>query len=447
MEFTAKKNNNASCDLTITFNAAEVEVAYKKAYERAKEKVKIPGFRPGKAPLDMVEKVLGDSVIDDAANVMLNQAMADLFDKLEHKPIRIPQFQVESFDRKTGAKAKATYDTKPEVILPKLKKIKIQPKEIKITDADIQKELEGMQKNLARNSLKEEGDKIEATDLLEINYKFKEDGKDFPDAYQTGKFQMGATQNPPGFEDNLLGMKMNEEKEFNFRYPDSFPQAPESAGKTLVYIVKVTAIYKVTYPDINDDFASEVDGSANLQELKDKTKKQLEEIFVSALKKKAIDEAYTDIIKESKFIIPESLIKEETEGVFHNFIHEFGLPHTTLPDYAKRLGKEEAEVRESFGKAAEKRIQTYLLKHKIGEEYKITISDEEWEEGYEKEAGTQGILTESLKKEVQKQKAETFYRDKFLFDKIDEFVYGEVDKKSPKSVSIEEAEKLLSGKE
>ncbi|MCU0824363.1 MAG: trigger factor [Leptospira sp.] len=447
MEFTAKKNNNATCDLTIQFTASEVESAFQKAYVNASSKVKIPGFRPGKAPLHMVEKVLGDSVMDDAANLMLNQAMADLFEKLEHKPIRIPQFQMETFDRKTGAKAKTTYDTKPEVTLPKLKKIKIQPKEIKITDADIQKELEGIQKNLARNTLKEESEPVEASDLLEIQYKFKEEGKEYPDAFQTGKFQMGATQNPPGFESNLLGMKMNETKEFTFQYPDVFPQSPESAGKSFIYTVQVTAIYKVSYPDINDDFASEVDGSSNLQELKDKTKKQLEEVFASALKKRAIDDAYTEIIKESKFLIPESLIYEETDSVFQNFMREFGLPVSSISDYAKRLGKEEKEVRESFSKAAEKRIQSYILKQKIAEEHKIQISEEEVAAGYEKEASAQGIPAESLKKEVQKQKAESFYRDKFLFDKIDEFVYSEVEKKSPKSITTEDAEKLLSGKE
>lgn len=272
MEFTAKKNNNATCDLSIQFSAEEVRSAYSKAYKNASEKVKIPGFRPGKAPLNMVEKVLGDSVMDDAANIMLNQAMADLFDKLEHKPIRLPQFQMETFDKNTGAKAKATYDTKPEVTLPKLKKIKIQPKEIKISDADIQKELEGIQKNMARNSLKEEGEPVESADLLEINYKFKEVGKEYPEQGQVGKFQMGAPQNPPGFETNLLGMKLNDTKEFSFTYPDSYPQSPESAGKSITYTVTVSAIYKVTYPDINDDFASEVDGSANLQELKEKQK-------------------------------------------------------------------------------------------------------------------------------------------------------------------------------
>lgn len=138
---------------------------------------------------------------------------------------------------------------------------------------------------------------------------------------------------------------------------------------------------------------------------------------------------------------------EETETVFKNFMREFGLPVTSLSDYAKRLGKEEKEVRESFSKAAEKRIQTYILKQKIADDHKIQISDEEVEAGYEKEAQAQGIPAETLKKEVQKQKAETYYRDKFLFDKIDEFVYAEVEKKSPKAISTEEAEKILSGKE
>ncbi|GBF50489.1 trigger factor 1 [Leptospira ryugenii] len=447
MEFTAKKNNNASCDLTITFSAEEVNSAYKKAYQSASAKVKIPGFRPGKAPLDMVEKVLGESVMDDAANIMLNHAMAELFDKLEHKPIRIPQFQVETFDRKTGAKAKATYDTKPEVTLPKLKKIKIQPVEIKISEEDLTKELEAMQKSLARNALKEESEPVEANDLLEIQYKFKEEGKEYPENLQTGKYQMGHTNNPPGFDAELLGLKLNDEKEFSFQYPDVYPASPESAGKVYQYQVKITAVYRVTYPEINDDFATEVDGSANLQELKDKTKKQLAEMFQAALKRKNLEEAYVEILKESKFIIPESLIAEETQSVFQNFMNEFHMPQMSLADYAKRLGKEESEVKASFATAAEKRIQTYLVRHKIGEEQKISLSDEEMEKGYEKEAQSQGIPVDALKKEVQKQKAETYYRDKFLFDKIDEFVYAEVDKKSAKSVSTEEAETLLSRKE
>lgn len=445
MEFTTKKNNNATCHLNLSFSATEVENAYQKAYDRAKAKAKIPGFRPGKAPLALVEKALGESVMGDAANVLIDTAMAEIFPKLEPKPIRYPRFQVDSFDRKSGAKASATYDTKPEVELPKLSKIKIATKRIKVQDLDIQRELEAIQKGMARNVLKEDEAKIEANDLVEFEYRFRSEGSDFSKDPLQGKYQLGAKQNPPGFDSELLGLTTSETKEFSYTYPEAYPQSPENQGKTYVYQIKPGAIYNVTFPPIDDDLASEYDGSENLKSLQAKIQATLENQASDLLKRKALEDAYSKILKETKFVIPEGLILEEIEGVFQNFAREIRLPKLSLSDYAKKIGKTDEEVRESFRSIAEKRIQIYLVRIEIGQKQGIAVSSEEMSNGFQKEAESQQVPTEALLEEVKKQKAELFYRDKFLFEKVDAFVWDSIDKKSSEDLPLSELDAYLKG--
>ncbi len=450
MEFTAKKNNNATCDITLSFTSSEVESAYKKAYENAKAKVKVPGFRPGKAPAAMVEKILGESVMDDAANIMLNDGMAEIFDKLEPKPIRYPRFSVEAFDRKTGAKAKGTYDTKPEVSVPKLKKIKIQTRSLKIEETDIQKELETIQKSMARNSLKEESELVEPTDLCDISYRFRvleEEDSEFPKDPQIGKFQLGAPTNPVGFESNLLGLKINEPKTFIYQYPEEYPQAPESAGKKYEYEINIQAIYKISYPAIDDDFASEYDGSENLSQLKDKIRNALKESLEPLLYQRELKDAYKQILEESKFVIPQSLVEEEGENVYQNFTKELKMPSKTISEYASILGKTVEEVRESFQAIGLTRIKTYVFRTEIAEKEKILISEEEVAQGFEKEANRQSIPVESFRSEVKRQRAESFYREKFLFDKVDRFIHSEIEKKSPQPITVAEMDAYLKGEE
>ncbi|WCL48511.1 trigger factor [Leptospira sp. GIMC2001] len=445
MDYKTKKNNNATVDLTINFTSEELEKGFVKAYEKARNKVKVPGFRVGKAPIKTVEKMLGDSVGEDAINFVLQDAMSDLFPKLEFIPIRFPRFEVESFDRAKGFTAKATYDTRPEVTLPKYKKVKIEPLIVVPTDSDIQQEIDRIQKSMARNVLKEESSSVEAGNLIEMNYKFCLESEELPAKSNTGKYQLGDSRNPAGFDDFILGMKSGETKKFSFTYPANFEPSPESSGKTYIYEVTCTAIYTVTLPSIDDDLASEYDGSENLEALKSKLREDLGKAKTEELKTRSFQEIYNKLVDEAKFIIPESLIQEEGEHVYKAMFEQYKIPFVSMEEYAKNTNSTLAETQEKFKTMGLKRLQGYFLRHKIAEEEKLELSDEDLNTKLGEIAGAFGESVETFRKRLEKEGRIESIRENFIMEKVDNFVYEAVEKKNPKTISLADASKILNG--
>jgi trigger factor len=443
MEYKVKKNNNATAEIQIQFTSEELEFGFQKAYEKSRDKVKVPGFRPGKAPLKTIEKILGDSVAEDAINFALNDAIVQIFPKLDPIPLRIPRFEVEQFDRTKGFTAKANYDTYPEVTLPKYKKVKIETYEVSPSDADLSKELETIRRSMGRNILKEEGDPVEQGNLLEIQYRFAMEGESLPEKINTGKYQMGESKNPPGFDDQLLGMKLDETRTFDFTYPSDFPASPESAGKKYTYEVKVTAMYRVQYPELDNDFASEYDGSESLDALKAKLKENMTKKAQEDLKIRSMTEIYEKLVEEAKFVIPENLVKEEAENVYQQMFSQYRVPAVSMEEYAKNTDQTLAEVQDRFQKLGLKRLQVYFLRHKVAEEEKITVTEEEWRERLGSLAAMFQESLESFEKRMQKEGRLDSIRDNILLEKVDNFIYDAVEKKNPKTISLDEVSKLL----
>lgn len=445
MEYSTKKNKNATVDLTVHFTAEELEQGFQKAYEKARHKAKVPGFRPGKAPLKTVEKMLGDSVAEDAINFSLNEGIVEFFPKLDPKPFRMPKFNVDTFDRGKGFTAKTVYLTYPEVTLPKIKKVKIEPYQVIPSEADIQKELEAIQKNMARNVLKEEGEVLQTGNLIEMSYKFSLDGTELPQENMNGKYHIGDERNPVGFDEKILGMKVGETRSFLYTYPEDFPLSPESAGKTYQYEINCTTAYNVNYPAIDDDFASEYDGSENVDALKSKLQESLAKSSTEELKKKSMTEIYNKLIDEAKFIIPDELISEEAEYVYQTMFEQYKIPFVTMEDYAKSTNSSLEETKEKFSSMGLKRLQGYFLRQKIAEEEKIVVPEEELREKLEEIAKVYGQTYESFLQSLEKEGRLGTIQENILMEKVDNFVYESVEKKNPKTISLEEASKILNG--
>jgi|JI8StandDraft_1071087.scaffolds.fasta_scaffold65351_2 trigger factor len=443
MEYSTKKNKNATVDLTVHFTAEETEIGFSKAYEKARLKAKVPGFRVGKAPLKTVEKMLGDSVAEDAINFTLNDGIQEFFPKLDPKPFRIPKFEVESFDRTKGFTAKTVYITFPEVTLPKFKKIKIEPFEVMPNDSDILKELEAIKKNMARNVLKEEGESLITGNLIEMNYKFAPEGIDLPKEGSIGKYLIGDSRNPAGFDEKILDIKVGETKSFIYTYPDVFPESPESAGKPYNYEITCSAAYTVTYPEINDDLASEYDGSANLDELKMKLKDSLSKSSNEELKRKTISEMYNKLIEEAKFVIPDALVEEEGNYVYQSMFEQYKIPFVSMDEYATSTKSTLEETKKKFSDMGLKRLQGYFLRQKIAEEEKISVSEEELKQKLEEVAVVYGQSYDSFLKSLEKDGRIGTIRENIQMEKVDNFLYEAVEKKNPKTISLEEASKVL----
>ncbi|MCG9874562.1 MAG: trigger factor [Leptospiraceae bacterium] len=445
MEYSTKKNKNATVDLTVHFTAEELEQGFQKAYEKARHKAKVPGFRVGKAPLKTVEKLLGDSVAEDAINFSLNEGIIEFFPKLDPKPFRMPKFNVDTFDRTKGFTAKTVYLTYPEVTLPKIKKVKIEPYQVTPSSADIQKELEAIQKNMARNVLKEEGEVLQTGNLIEMSYKFSLEGSELPVESTNGKYQIGDERNPQGFDEKILGMKVGETRTFLYTYPSDFPISPESAGKTYQYEITCTAAYNVNYPAIDDDFASEYDGSENLETLKSKLQESLAKSSTEELKKKSMTEIYNKLIDDAKFIIPDELIAEEAEFVYQTMFEQYKIPFISMEDYAKSTNSSIEETKEKFTSMGLKRLQGYFLRQKIAEEEKISVPEEELKQKLEDVAKVYGQTYEAFLQSLQKDGRLGTIQENILMEKVDNFVYESVEKKNPKVINLEEASKILNG--
>ncbi|EMN08917.1 trigger factor [Leptospira interrogans] len=447
MDYKTKKNSNATVDIKLTFEASDIEKAFDKTYEEKQKNVKIPGFRPGKAPLNMVKRHLGDSVASDAINTLIVDGMTSILSKLEHPMIRFPKFEIQDYQPGKNLIATAIYETNPEITLGKYKKIKIKLPEVSVSDLDVSEEVEKVRKNLARKQLKEEGQAAVAGDIIDMEYTVCEKGQESKNSGNTSNdYHLGHENNLKGFDENLYGMKSGEKKDFVHTFPEDYSQN-EVAGKTFEYSVTIKALYANILPAVDDDLASEFDGSESLNVLKDKIRKNLKEGFENRVKNKKLDEIYKEIIDDSKYVFPESYLREESEHVFHNMIHEFKLPHMTMEKYANMVQKDLKEVQESFQKLAETRLKHYFTRQKIAEIENISYSEQDFDADLEKLASSYQISLSDLKKELEKGKLMEQYRENFFAKKIDNILFDLVEKKYTDKLNIGQIKDYLNQKE
>ncbi|EMO03864.1 putative trigger factor [Leptospira interrogans serovar Icterohaemorrhagiae str. Verdun HP] len=312
---------------------------------------------------------------------------------------------------------------------------------------DVSEEVEKVRKNLARKQLKEEGQAAVAGDIIDMEYTVCEKGQESKNSGNTSNdYHLGHENNLKGFDENLYGMKSGEKKDFVHTFPEDYSQN-EVAGKTFEYSVTIKALYANILPAVDDDLASEFDGSESLNVLKDKIRKNLKEGFEDRVKNKKLDEIYKEIIDDSKYVFPESYLREESEHVFHNMIHEFKLPHMTMEKYANMVQKDLKEVQESFQKLAETRLKHYFTRQKIAEIENISYSEQDFDADLEKLASSYQISLSDLKKELEKGKLMEQYRENFFAKKIDNILFDLVEKKYTDKLNIGQIKDYLNQKE
>ncbi|PJZ66361.1 trigger factor [Leptospira wolffii] len=457
MEFKTKKNQNASVELKLTFDKNDLEKAFDKAYLEKQKNLKVPGFRPGKAPLEMVKRHLGDSVANDAINLLLVDSISELSSKLEYKMVRFPKFTVEDYVPGKSLVATAVYDSEPEVTLGKYKKIKIKLPEVQITEEDLQDELLTIRKQLARKLLREPGEGAEAGDIVDMEFEVKEEGQEAKNAKNgSSDYKLGEPNNLPGFDDHLYGIKSGETKPFSYTYPNDYGRE-DLAGKTVQFDMTLKAIYKEVLPDADDDLASEYDGSASLQELKDKIKDALTKNYTEGVKSKKLEEVYKELVEDSKFVFPDSFINEESEHVYQNMMQDIlgrGQGGRISPEhipsiekYAEMVGKPLEEIRNSFKTIAENRLKGYFARQKLAASENITLSEDDFQKEIASLASRYGMQEADFKKELEKGKLLETYRDNFLAKKIDDTLFQLVEKKYNEKMSIRQLKEFLSNKE
>ncbi len=440
MEYTITRNEEAEADLLITFSVEDINQAYDKAFEKAQKKVKLNGFRQGKAPLEMVKKAIKEeSLTEDAINDLLNDSIHHISHKLEFAPYVFPKLHIEKFDRKSELSVKATYEKSPDVILGEYKNLPISNYKINLTDDLIDKEFKAIAKKLSKTASREENETVQEKDLVELEISSTKEGETVADT-STENIELGTNPAFEKFDVEILGLKLGEEKTFSFTFPTDNETVKDIAGQTYNYHIRVLSISKIVYPEIDDNLAKEWNEKfQTLQELKDEIIKNYHEQFEAEFKNKNFAIMLSSIVKDSKFIIPPTLMLDEKNGIFERIKERTKLNDLTIEKYSEVLKQPLEETNTNLLAQAERNIKNYLAIHKISATESLSITPIEVNDVYE--SVTKGLKTKPDSN--QKRNILSNIHSNLVQEKVEKFLFSNAKQASIEEISVEKANEIL----
>ncbi|WP_017755997.1 trigger factor [Calidifontibacillus oryziterrae] len=384
--------------LTIEVDAAKVEQAIDQAFKKVVTKVNVPGFRKGKVPRKLFEQRFGvESLYQDAIDVMLPEAYSNAVEESGIEPVDYPEIDIKQIEQGKNMIFTATVTVKPEVQLGEYKGLEVEEQDTTVTDEDVEAEIKSLQEKNAELVVKEDGE-VENGDTVVIDFEGFVDGE----AFEGGKSDnyslvIGSNTFIPGFEDQIVGMKTDEEKEINVTFPEEY-HAPELAGKPAMFKVKLHEIKTKVLPELDDEFAKDVnDEVETLDELKSKLRENLE-ADKNHKAKHATQDALIDKATENATIdIPEAMINSELDRMMKEFEQRLQMQGMNLELYFQFTGSDEAALREQMQADAEKRVKTNLVLEAIAIAENVEVSEEDINAELENIASMYQMTVENVK--------------------------------------------------
>jgi len=364
--------------LTVEVGADKVNEGLDAAFKKVVKQINVPGFRKGKMPRQMFEKRFGvEALYQDALDFILPEAYAAAVEEAGIDPVDRPEIDVEQMEKGQNLIFKATVTVKPEVKLGDYKGLEVEAVNTEVTEEDVNNELTRMQQRFAELVVKEEG-KAELGDTVVIDFEGFVDGE----AFEGGKaenysLELGSNSFIPGFEDQVVGLEAGQEKDIEVSFPEEY-HAAELAGKPAVFKVKLHEMKTKQLPELDDEFAKDADEEVEtLAELKEKTKKSLEES-----KKQEAENAVRDAVVEkatanAEIEIPEVMVENELDQMLKEFEQRLQMQGMNLELYFQFSGQDEAALKGQMKEDAEKRVRTNLVLEAIVKAENINVTDEE----------------------------------------------------------------------
>ena len=393
---SCEKLEKSMVALTVEVSAGEFEAAVEKAYRKQRGSIRIPGFRPGKAPRKMIENMYGAGVFyEEAVNEALPDAYTAAVKEQELEVVGYPEVELLSVG-KEGFSFKATVAVYPEVTLGQYKGVEAPKAEVSVTDEDV----EGRIKEMAdRNSrmVSVEDRAVAKGDIANIDFEGFLDGVPF-DGGKSDSFdlEIGSGQFVPGFEDQVAGMSISEEKDINITFPEDYHA--DLAGKAVVFHVKVNAIKVKEIPALDDEFAKDVSEFETLEELKKDVREKMLAEREEGAKRAFEDAAMAKVAAGIQADIPDAMIEEQARRFVDNFRMQLQSQGVPYEQYMKMTGMEEEKLMADAKAPAEGQVRMDLAIAAIVKAEGLEASDEDVEAEYSKMAGQYGMDVENVKK-------------------------------------------------
>ena len=380
MSVTVEKLEKNMAKLTIEVSAEDLEKAIQGAYLKQKNRINIPGFRKGKAPRAMIEKMYGAGIFyEDAANALIPEAYSKAVDECEETIVSQPSIDVVQLEKGKAFIFTAEVALKPEVTLGEYKGVEVPKSDLEVTEEEIAGELKREQENNSR-TIDVDDRAVADGDKVTLDFEGFVDGE----AFEGGKgtdypLTIGSGAFIPGFEEQLVGAEIGKETEVNVTFPEEY-QAKELAGKAAVFKCTVKKIEVKELPELDDEFAKDVSEFDTLEEYKADIKKNLEEKKADAAKRAKEDAAVAAAVENAQMEIPDAMLNTQVNQMIEDFARRIQSQGLTMEQYLQFTGSTPASLQEQMKPQAMQRIQSRLVLEKVAEVENIQISDEKLDE-------------------------------------------------------------------
>lgn len=378
MSLQVEKLEHNMAKLTIEVPAEELEKALETAYQKNKNKISVPGFRKGKVPRNMIEKMYGPAIFyEDAANELIPDAYEKALDECEEEIVSAPKIDVTQIEKGKDFIFTAEVAVKPEVTLGKYKGIKVDEADLAVTEEEINAQIEKERENSAR-TISVEDRPVKDGDITTLDFEGFVDGV----AFEGGKgtdypLTIGSGSFIPGFEEQLIGAELNKEVEVSVTFPEDY-HAKDLAGKPATFKCKIKDIKEKELPELDDEFASEVSAFDTMAEYKEDVKKSLEMKKADAAKI-AKEEAVIDaVIEDAKMDIPDAMVETEQRQIIEEFSQRMRMQGLTMEQYMQFTGMTPQALMEQTKPQALKRIQSRLVLEAVAKAEDLKASEEDY---------------------------------------------------------------------
>lgn len=421
MSLQVEKLEKNMAKLTIEVDVDTFDKAVEKAYQKEKNKISIPGFRKGKVPRQMVEKMYGKEVFfEEAANIVIPDAYDKALDECEEDIVSSPKIEVTQIEAGKPFVFTAEVALKPEVKLGKYKGVKVDKIDTTVTEEEVDAEIDREREKNARNVTVEDRP-VKDGDMTTLDFEGFVDGV----AFEGGKGEnypltIGSGAFIPGFEEQLVGAKIGEETEVKVTFPEDY-QAEHLQGKEAVFKCTVKEIREKELPELNDEFASDVSEFETLAEYREDVKKNLEEKKVSDAKKDKEDAAVKAAVEASEMEIPEAMLETQQKQMVDEFAQRITMQGLSMEQYFQFSGTSYQQLVEQVKPQAEERIRARLVLEAVAKAENLEVSDEEYEDELKTMADVYQMEFEKVK-ELMGEREEKNIKQDMLVKKAAEFI-------------------------
>lgn len=383
MSLQVEKLEKNMAKLTIEAGADELEKAIEKAYQKQKNKISIPGFRKGKVPRQMVEKMYGKEVFyEDAANELIPDAYDKALDECEEDIVSSPKIEVVQIEAGKPFIFTATVAIKPEVKLGKYKGVKVDKIDTEVTDEEIDAEINKERENNAR-TIAVEDRPVKDGDMTKLDFEGFVDGE----AFEGGKGEdypltIGSGAFIPGFEEQLVGAEIGKEVEVKVTFPEDY-QAENLQGKEAVFKCTVKEIKEKELPILDDEFASEVSEFETMAEYREDVKKNLTEKKEKDAKNAKEEAAIKAVVEESEMDIPEPMLESQQRQMVDEFAQRITMQGLSMEQYFQFTGTNYQKMVEQVKPQALERIKSRLVLEAVAKAENIEVTEDDYEKELE----------------------------------------------------------------